>query len=134
MAFLGPSTYLAGDVPDGNGEAVRDAAHDVLDRNAVGSRRNQVAQRFAMGCTDVAGGSVVVDEVLNGAGSKSADWGWDAKENEFVNMVQAGIIDPAKVVRSALQNASSIAGMMLTTETLITDLKKKDEAAAGAEI
>jgi len=79
-------------------------------------------------------GSVVVDEVLNGAGSKSKDWGWDAKENEFVNMVQAGIIDPAKVVRSALQNASSIAGMMLTTETLITDLKKKDEAAVGAEI
>ena len=79
-------------------------------------------------------GSVVVDEVLRGAGSKSADWGWDAKENQYVNMVQAGIIDPAKVVRSALQNASSIAGMMLTTETLITDLKKKDEAAVGAEI
>ena len=51
-----------------------------------------------------------------------------------MNMVQAGIIDPAKVVRSALQNAASIAGMMLTTETLITDLKKKDEAAVGAEI
>ena len=79
-------------------------------------------------------GSVVVDEVLTGAGSKSADWGWDAKENQYVDMVKAGIIDPAKVVRSALQNASSIAGMMLTTETLITDLKKKDEAAVGAEI
>ncbi len=79
-------------------------------------------------------GSVVVDEVLNGTGSKSLDWGWDAKGSEFVNMVQAGIIDPAKVVRSALQNASSIAGMMLTTETLITDLKAKDEAAVGAEI
>ena len=79
-------------------------------------------------------GSVVVDEVRHGAASKSDAWGWDARENEFVDMVKAGIIDPAKVVRSALQNASSIAGMMLTTETLITDLKKKDEAAVGAEV
>jgi chaperonin GroEL len=77
-------------------------------------------------------GSVIVDEILNG--KKGADWGWDAKANEFKNMVQAGIIDPAKVVRSGLQNAASIAGMMLTTETLITDLKKKEKAAAGAEI
>jgi len=79
-------------------------------------------------------GSVIVEEVRRGAGSKSADWGWDAKENKFVDMLDAGIIDPAKVVRSALQNAASIAGMMLTTETLITDLKDKEKAAIGAEI
>ena len=79
-------------------------------------------------------GSVVVDEVLAGGKGRTDDWGWDAKQGEYVDMVKAGIIDPAKVVRSALQNAASIAGLMLTTETLITDLKKKDEAALGAEL
>jgi chaperonin GroEL len=79
-------------------------------------------------------GSVVVDEVLAGGEGRTDDWGWDAKEGEYVDMVKAGIIDPAKVVRSALQNAASIAGLMLTTETLITDLKKKEDAALGAEL
>ncbi len=76
-------------------------------------------------------GAVIVDEVRN---AKSAAHGWDAKEREFVNMYDAGIIDPAKVVRAGLQNASSIAGMILTTETLITDLKDEDSAADGAEL
>ena len=49
-------------------------------------------------------------------------------------MYDAGIIDPAKVVRAAIQNAASIAGMILTTETLITDLKDEDHAADGAEL
>jgi chaperonin GroEL len=78
-------------------------------------------------------GSVIVDETRQGAASHGADYGWDAKERTFVDMMKAGIIDPAKVVRSALQNAASIAGMMLTTETLITDLKDRKKAAAGAE-
>jgi chaperonin GroEL len=77
------------------------------------------------------GGSVIVDEVLNAG--KGVAYGWDAKEKRFVNLVDAGIIDPAKVVRSALQNAASIAGMMLTTETLITELKDKGKVAVGAE-
>ncbi len=76
-------------------------------------------------------GSVIVDEVCN---AKSAARGWDAKEREFVNMYDAGIIDPAKVVRAGLQNAASIAGMILTTETLITDLKDEKSAADGAEL
>ena len=50
----------------------------------------------------------------------------------MVSMYDAGIIDPVKVVRCALQNAASIAGLMLTTETLITDLKDEKKAAAGA--
>ena len=75
-------------------------------------------------------GSVIVDEVLHAAGAK----GWDAKAGAFVDLFKAGIIDPAKVVRSGLQNAASIAGMILTTETLITDLKDADEAADGAEL
>ncbi|MDJ0521525.1 MAG: chaperonin GroEL [Planctomycetota bacterium] len=74
-------------------------------------------------------GSVIVDEVRH---AKALGRGWDAKEREFVNMFDAGIIDPAKVVRAGLQNAASIAGMILTTETLITDLKDEDEPADGA--
>jgi len=75
-------------------------------------------------------GSVIVDEVRGGAKAR----GWDAKERKYVNMMDAGIIDPAKVVRAALQNAASIAGMILTTETLITDLKDEKSVADGAEI
>ena len=74
-------------------------------------------------------GSVIVDEVIHAKGAK----GWDAKACEFTDLMKAGIIDPAKVVRSGLQNAASIAGMILTTETLITDMKD-DEAADGAEL
>jgi chaperonin GroEL len=75
-------------------------------------------------------GSVIVDEVRSAGGSK----GWDAKERKVVDMFAAGIVDPAKVVRSGLQNAASIAGLMLTTETLITDLKDKKKVAASAEV
>lgn len=63
-------------------------------------------------------GSVVVDKVR----TKDAAIGFDAKTGEYVDMVKAGIVDPAKVTRSALQNAASIAGLMLTTETIISDL------------
>jgi len=73
-------------------------------------------------------GTVVLDDVRAAEG----DRGYDAKEGKMVSMYDAGIIDPVKVVRCALQNAASIAGLMLTTETLITDLKDEKKAAAGA--
>jgi chaperonin GroEL len=73
-------------------------------------------------------GSVILDEVK----AASGDRGFDAKEGRMVSLYEAGIIDPTKVVRSAIQNASSIAGLMLTTETLVTDLKDDKKAAAGA--
>ncbi|GMO45809.1 MAG: chaperonin GroEL [Termitinemataceae bacterium] len=57
--------------------------------------------------------------------------GFDASKEEWVDMVKAGIIDPAKVTRSALQNAASIAGLLLTTECAITDIPEKDKAPAG---
>ena len=76
-------------------------------------------------------GAVIVDDIL---ASSSVSRGWDAKGHAYVDMYKAGIIDPAKVVRSGLQNAASIASMILTTETLITDLKDEDEAADGAEL
>ena len=58
--------------------------------------------------------------------------GFDAAQNEFVDMFEAGIVDPAKVTRSALQNAASIAGMVLTTECIVVDKPEKDKAPAGA--
>jgi chaperonin GroEL len=77
-------------------------------------------------------GSVVADEVAE----KPANVGFDANTGKYVDMFKAGIIDPLKVVRTALQNAASIAGLMLTTETLVTDLpkedKKKERAVEGA--
>ena len=57
--------------------------------------------------------------------------GYDALANEYGDMFKKGIVDAAKVTRSALQNAASIAAMVLTTETLITDIPEKQSAAAG---
>jgi chaperonin GroEL len=68
-------------------------------------------------------GSVIADEV----GQKATNVGYDANKGEYVDMFKAGIIDPLKVVRSALGNAASIAGLMLTTEALVTNLDKEDK-------
>ena len=73
-------------------------------------------------------GSVVVNEVK---ANKDENFGFNAREEKYENLVLAGIIDPTKVVRSALQNASSVAGLMLTTETMIADLPKADAPAMG---
>ena len=70
-------------------------------------------------------GSVVVKEVLALDGNK----GFDAANGEYVDMLEKGIIDPKKVTRSALQNASSIAGLLLTTECLITEVPEKEKPA-----
>jgi chaperonin GroEL len=72
-------------------------------------------------------GSVVLDKVKNG---KSA-FGFNAATEEYEDLVKAGIVDPTKVVRTALQNAASVAGMMITTEAMIADKpEKKKEAPA----
>ncbi|PKL48224.1 MAG: chaperonin GroEL [Planctomycetes bacterium HGW-Planctomycetes-1] len=68
-------------------------------------------------------GDVIVEKLLE----KSGNIGYDANSGEFVDMIEAGIIDPAKVARCALQNAASVAGLMLTTNVLITDLKEDDK-------
>jgi chaperonin GroEL len=62
--------------------------------------------------------------------TKSNVWGYEVIKNEIVDLTKAGIIDPAKVVRSAVENATSIAAMILTTEALITDLPEKEKAPA----
>jgi chaperonin GroEL len=73
-------------------------------------------------------GSVIVQQVK---GLKIGE-GYDAAADEFGNMMQKGIIDPLKVTRAALENAISIAGMVLTTNCLVTDLPDKKEGAAAA--
>ena len=69
-------------------------------------------------------GSVIVAKVAEGTG----DFGYNAKTDEYVNMLEAGIIDPTKVTRVALENAASVSGMLLTTECVITEVKSNEPA------
>ena len=73
-------------------------------------------------------GSVVVAKVQEGEGN----YGFNAATSEYGDMLEEGVVDPTKVVRSALQNASSIAGLLLTTETLITEIEEPPDADAAA--
>ena len=73
-------------------------------------------------------GDLAVEKVKELGGHK----GFDAASQEYVDMVKAGIIDPAKVVKCSLANAASVAGLMLTTDVLITELADKDEPVVGA--
>jgi chaperonin GroEL len=76
-------------------------------------------------------GSVMLDGIRRKqAETKSNVWGYEVIKNEVVDLTKAGVIDPAKVVRSAVENAVSIAAMILTTEALITDLPEKEKAPA----
>jgi chaperonin GroEL len=68
-------------------------------------------------------GSIVVGKLLD---SKDADYGFDAQTEQYVDMFKAGIIDPAKVVRTALQDAASVAGLLITTEAMVAELPKKE--------
>ncbi len=78
-------------------------------------------------------GAVIADEVAT-RGEKNANVGYDANTDEYVDMLKAGIIDPLRVTRSALTNASSIAGLMLTTEVMVTKIDEDDKKSrvAGA--
>ncbi len=74
-------------------------------------------------------GSVAVEKIKT---SKKVGFGYDAAKDEYCDMAERGIIDPTKVTRSALQNAASVAAMVLTTESLVTDLPEKNPPAAPA--
>jgi chaperonin GroEL len=91
-----------------------------LVRRAIEEPLRQIARNAG------AEGSVVVEKVRAGKGG----FGFNAATDTFEDLVKAGVIDPAKVVRSALEFASSVAGMMLTTEAVIADRPKKEKAAA----
>lgn len=71
-------------------------------------------------------GTVVVNKVMDG----KDDYGFNADNNQYENLLAAGVIDPTKVVRCALQNAASVAGLMLTTEAMIADKPEKKKAPA----
>lgn len=86
-------------------------------RRALEEPMRQIAQNAGVD------GSVIVEEVKKNDGA----FGYNALTGTYEDMIKAGIIDPAKVTRSALQNAASIAGMFLTTEAVVTDLPKKEE-------
>ncbi|RVA75882.1 molecular chaperone GroEL, partial [Mesorhizobium sp. M7A.F.Ca.US.006.04.2.1] len=73
-------------------------------------------------------GSIVVGKLTD---SKDHNQGFDAQNEVYVDMIKAGIVDPAKVVRTALQDAGSIAALLITAEAMITDVPAKDAAPAG---
>jgi chaperonin GroEL len=74
-------------------------------------------------------GSVVIGKLTD---QKNATFGFDAQAGEYKDLVKAGIIDPTKVVRSALQHAASVAGLLITTEAMVAERPKKEPAGAGA--
>jgi chaperonin GroEL len=69
-------------------------------------------------------GSIIVEKVL---AEKNLNFGFDAEKGEFVDMIKSGIVDPAKVVRTALENAASVAGYLLTSEVIVTEIPEKKE-------
>ncbi|MGH6958357.1 MAG: TCP-1/cpn60 chaperonin family protein, partial [Caulobacteraceae bacterium] len=71
-------------------------------------------------------GSIVVGKILE---NKSPTFGFNAQTEEYVDMIQAGIPDPTKVVRTALQDAASVAGLMITTEAAVVEAPKKNSGA-----
>jgi chaperonin GroEL len=73
-------------------------------------------------------GSIVINRIREGKGN----FGFNAQTGVYGDLLEQGVIDPAKVVRTALQNAGSVAGLMLTTECLIADRPKEQEQAQGA--
>src|SRR5487761_2020414 len=84
-------------------------------RRAIESPLRQIAENSGVE------GSIVVNKILE---SKSETFGFDAQSEEYVDMVEKGIVDPAKVVRAALQDAASVAGLLITTEAMVADVPK----------
>ena len=93
-------------------------------RRALETPTRQIAENSA------ADGGVVVDRMLNGAGNT----GFDAARKQFVDLIDAGIVDPVKVVRIALENAVSVASVLLLTEATMTELPEKPKERAPAEV
>jgi len=75
-------------------------------------------------------GSVILNNVRDGEGS----YGYNAATGEYADMIEAGILDPTKVVRSALQNAASVAGLMITTEAMVAELPKEEPPMPGGDM
>ena len=117
VALLYAAKSLDGLTPENSDQKV---GIDII-RRALQAPIRQVAENAG------SEGSVVVGKLLD---SKDPNYGFDAQSGEYVDMVKAGIIDPTKVVRLALQNAASVAGLLVTTEAMIAD-KPEKKAASG---
>jgi chaperonin GroEL len=103
--------------------ANEDQAHGIkIVRKAVQMPAWQIVENAGLD------GSVVVGKLLE---SKDPNWGYDAQANEYCDLVARGIIDPTKVVRTALQDAASVAGLLITTEAMVAEKPEKKPAAAG---
>jgi chaperonin GroEL len=89
-------------------------------RRALRTPARQIAENAG------ADGSIVVGKLLD---KKNATWGFDAQSGNYVDMIKAGIIDPTKVVRTALQDAASVAGLLITTEAMVAEKPKKEMSA-----
>ena len=74
-------------------------------------------------------GSVIVDKIVS---TGKSNFGFDAYSETYTDMIEAGIVDPTKVTRSALENAASVAAMVLTTESLVADIKEETPALPAA--
>ena len=90
-------------------------------RRAIQSPVRQIAQNAGKD------GAVVAGKLLEG---KGGTWGYNAQTDEYEDLVEAGVIDPTKVVRSALQNAASIAGLLLTTECMFVEMPQDEKATS----
>ena len=103
----------------------------LTDEEAVGANSVRVAVSGALKQIAInagLGGGVVAEKGRD----REPGWGLDAATGEYVDMIKAGIIDPAKVTRSALQNAASIAALFLTTEAVVADKPEPAPAGGGA--
>ncbi|CDN58016.1 Protein Cpn60 (plasmid) [Neorhizobium galegae bv. officinalis bv. officinalis str. HAMBI 1141] len=100
------------------------------DQNAGISIIRKALQSLVRQIAENAGdeGSIVVGKILE---SNTDNYGYNAQTSEYGDMIAMGIVDPVKVVRTALQNAASVAGLLVTTEAMIADLPKKDAAGGG---
>ena len=76
-------------------------------------------------------GSVIIDKILS---SGKSNYGFDAQKEQYCDMIEAGIVDPTKVTRSALENAASVASMVLTTESLVADEPEQPAAAPAPDM
>ncbi|HLK24480.1 MAG TPA: chaperonin GroEL [Caulobacteraceae bacterium] len=118
VALLKASAVLEGFKGDNDDQT----AGIAIVRRALQSPIRQIAENAGVE------GSIVVGKVMD---NKSPTFGFDAQKEEYVDLIKAGIIDPAKVVRTALQDAASVAGLLITTEAAVVEAPKKQAPGAG---
>jgi chaperonin GroEL len=104
------------------GENEDQTAGIAIIRKAIQSPLRQIVENSGVEA------SIVVGKLLE---QKSATYGWDAQNEKYVDFIDAGIVDPTKVVRTALQNAASIAALLITTEAMVADRPKRESGAGG---